>query len=201
MKAVLLYERCTITIFPDRSNGDAMEIQGSLQNTMLHSLRTLNLMVRRRSGNRLTSIFRDLFPVCTCSTLRHFSGQNNSRKKFFSVNFPGNFFYFPNYFPEKYLAGTNSLQRYRSCLHHRMHLPFTSIPTSHTFLKKPPRTIADPMFTTPQIRAFSSPRFPDSPNSGSIWVSMTPCSIENSWSISPNTGSIRMSDTTKIGIL
>ena len=28
MKAVLLYERCTIKIFPDRSNGDAMEIQG-----------------------------------------------------------------------------------------------------------------------------------------------------------------------------
>jgi hypothetical protein len=27
MKAVLLYERCTIKIFPDRSNGGAMEIQ------------------------------------------------------------------------------------------------------------------------------------------------------------------------------
>ena len=28
MKAVLLYQRCTIKIFPDRCNGNAMEIQG-----------------------------------------------------------------------------------------------------------------------------------------------------------------------------
>ena len=28
MKAVILYERCTIKIFPDRCNGGAIEIQG-----------------------------------------------------------------------------------------------------------------------------------------------------------------------------
>ena len=81
------------------------------------------------------------------------------------------------------------------------HLPFTSIPTLRSPLWIPPRTIAHPRFTAPRIRAFFSPLFPDTPIYGSVLVSMTPCSIENSWSISPNTGSIRMSDTTKIGIL
>jgi len=46
-------------------------------------------------------------------------------------------------------------------------------------------------------RGISTPSssIPAAPNSGSVLVSMTACSIENSWNISPNTGSIRMSDT------
>ena len=68
-----------------------------------------------------------------------------------------------------------------------MHLPSTSIPTSHHYpLKTVFRTIPDPKFTTPQIRAFSSPRFPDSLNLGPVWVSMTPCLIENSRSFYPH---------------
>jgi hypothetical protein len=58
-----------------------------------------------------------------------------------------------------------------------------------------------PEFTTPQIRAQSSPRFPDSPNLGSVLGSASPCSIENSWSICPDRGSGRTSDKIESGHL
>jgi hypothetical protein len=51
-----------------------------------------------------------------------------------------------------------------------------------------PKAVIDLKFTTPQIRAHFSPRFPENLNSGSVLVSITPCLIENSWSFYPHMG-------------
>ncbi len=98
---------------------------------VLPSLRTLNLMVRGRSWNRLTSIFRDpyqsmsissgylFFSVHLLNAPAFFRTKTVHEKNISPLISPGIFFNFPNYFPEKYPAGTNSFQGNRSSKHHR----------------------------------------------------------------------------------
>lgn len=57
-----------------------------------------------------------------------------------------------------------------------------------------PRIQADPQVTPPQIGAHSSPIFQNSPYSGSVWVTKSPCLIKNSWSICPHMVSAKTSD-------